>query len=90
MALRNKSKQFHANVTSDPRYDVTLPAVTQMMEKYRVQWMIHGHTHRPACHQLIANQLPAQRYVLGAWEAEAQIIRVESDQTVHFETLAIT
>lgn len=36
------------------------------MEKHQVQWLIHGHTHRPAVHELIANQQPAFRVVLGA------------------------
>ena len=60
--------------------DVNQQAVIEAMEKYRVQWLIHGHTHRPAVHQLTANDAPAWRAVLGAWHSEGSMIRVsESD-----------
>ena len=29
--------------------DVNPQAVVEVMEKHRVQWLIHGHTHRPGC-----------------------------------------
>lgn len=60
--------------------DVNQQAVIEAMEKHRVQWLIHGHTHRPAIHQLTANEAPAWRAVLGAWHSEGSMIRVsESD-----------
>ncbi|MGF6567024.1 UDP-2,3-diacylglucosamine diphosphatase [Kosakonia cowanii] len=60
--------------------DVNQQAVIEAMEKHRVQWLIHGHTHRPAVHQLSANEAPAFRAVLGAWHSEGSMIRVsESD-----------
>jgi len=60
--------------------DVNQQAVIEAMEKHRVQWLIHGHTHRPAVHQLTANDAPACRAVLGAWHSEGSMIRVsESD-----------
>ncbi|AZI88559.1 UDP-2,3-diacylglucosamine diphosphatase [Kosakonia sp. CCTCC M2018092] len=60
--------------------DVNQQAVIEAMEKHRVQWLIHGHTHRPAVHQLAANDAPAWRAVLGAWHSEGSMIRVsESD-----------
>lgn len=60
--------------------DVNQQAVIEAMEKHRVQWLIHGHTHRPAVHQLTANDAPAFRAVLGAWHSEGSMIRVsESD-----------
>lgn len=60
--------------------DVNQQAVIEAMEKHRVQWLIHGHTHRPAVHHLTANAAPAWRAVLGAWHSEGSMIRVsESD-----------
>lgn len=60
--------------------DVNQQAVIEAMEKHRVEWLIHGHTHRPAVHQLTANDAPAWRAVLGAWHSEGSMIRVsESD-----------
>lgn len=56
--------------------DVNPQAVIDAMEKYRVQWLIHGHTHRPAVHELTANNAPAYRAVLGAWHSEGSMVRV--------------
>lgn len=50
--------------------DVNPQAVVKVMEKHRVQWLIHGHTHRPDVHSLIANGEPAHRVVLGARTAK--------------------
>lgn len=56
--------------------DVNPQAVTGIMEKHRLQWLIHGHTHRPAVHQLSANGKPALRVVLGAWHTEGTMVKV--------------
>ncbi|QJT79621.1 UDP-2,3-diacylglucosamine diphosphatase [Kosakonia sp. MUSA4] len=56
--------------------DVNPQAVIEAMEKHRVQWLIHGHTHRPAVHELMANNAPAYRAVLGAWHSEGSMVRV--------------
>ncbi|MBW0146635.1 UDP-2,3-diacylglucosamine diphosphatase [Marinobacter arenosus] len=48
--------------------DVTPEEVVKEMEAHGVQRMIHGHTHRPAVHELEANGQPAQRIVLGDWD----------------------
>lgn len=47
--------------------DVTPDEVVAVMEAHNVQRLIHGHTHRPAVHELIANDQPARRIVLGDW-----------------------
>ncbi|SQB21470.1 UDP-2,3-diacylglucosamine hydrolase [Citrobacter koseri] len=38
--------------------DVNPQAVVAEMEKHHVQWLIHGHTHRPDVHELSANGKP--------------------------------
>ena len=48
--------------------DVTPEEVVREMEAHGVQRMIHGHTHRPAVHDLQANGQPAKRIVLGDWD----------------------
>ncbi|PSF05372.1 UDP-2,3-diacylglucosamine diphosphatase [Marinobacter fuscus] len=48
--------------------DVTPNEVVRELEAHGVQRMIHGHTHRPAIHQLEANDQSAQRIVLGDWD----------------------
>jgi UDP-2,3-diacylglucosamine hydrolase len=59
--------------------DVNPQAVINVMEKHRVQWLIHGHTHRPDVHTLTANGEPAQRVVLGAWHTEGSMVKVTPD-----------
>ncbi|MCB5946325.1 UDP-2,3-diacylglucosamine diphosphatase [Enterobacter sp. TCD1-1] len=56
--------------------DVNPQAVVRVMEKHDVQWLIHGHTHRPDVHSLIANGEPAHRVVLGAWHTEGSMVKV--------------
>nr|WP_245397410.1 UDP-2,3-diacylglucosamine diphosphatase [Citrobacter rodentium] len=56
--------------------DVNQRAVVAVMEKHQVQWLIHGHTHRPAVHELTANGQPAFRVVLGAWHSEGSMVKV--------------
>ncbi|CAI8767598.1 UDP-2,3-diacylglucosamine diphosphatase [Kosakonia quasisacchari] len=58
--------------------DVNQHAVVEAMEKHQVQWLIHGHTHRPAVHELTANNAPAFRAVLGAWHSEGSMVRVSA------------
>jgi UDP-2,3-diacylglucosamine hydrolase len=56
--------------------DVNPQAVINEMEKHQVQWLIHGHTHRPAVHEVTANAQPAFRVVLGAWHTEGSMVKV--------------
>ncbi len=56
--------------------DVNPQAVVSVMEKHQVQWLIHGHTHRPDVHDLTVNGEPAHRVVLGAWHSEGSMIKV--------------
>ena len=56
--------------------DVNQQAVVEVVEKYQVQWLIHGHTHRPDVHTLSANGQPAYRVVLGAWHTEGSMVKV--------------
>lgn len=59
--------------------DVNPQAVVEVMEKHHVQWLIHGHTHRPDVHTLSANGEPAHRVVLGAWHTEGSMVKVTPD-----------
>lgn len=56
--------------------DVNQQAVVNALIRHQVQWMIHGHTHRPAIHTLTANGRPAFRCVLGAWHTQGSMIKV--------------
>ena len=56
--------------------DVNPQAVVDVLTQHQVQWLVHGHTHRPEIHELTANQQPAFRCVLGAWHHEGSMIKV--------------
>lgn len=57
-----------------PYADVDGPAAVTWLNAARAQTLIHGHTHRPASHQLAPTQ---QRLVLSDWDATAQPPRLE-------------
>jgi UDP-2,3-diacylglucosamine hydrolase len=54
--------------------DVTPEAVISALEKHQVSHLIHGHTHRPAVHQLTVNGQTAYRRVVGDWRDDTAII----------------
>ncbi|QSP93508.1 UDP-2,3-diacylglucosamine diphosphatase [Marinobacter salinisoli] len=58
--------------------DVTPEEVVREMEAHKVQRLIHGHTHRPAIHDLEANGEAARRIVLGDWHSHAWWLTAEA------------
>jgi UDP-2,3-diacylglucosamine hydrolase len=56
--------------------DVTPLEVVKCLEHYQSQLLIHGHTHRPAVHELIANNKKAERIVLGDWYEQGAWLKV--------------
>ena len=49
--------------------DVNPDAVSRTLTFHRCQRLIHGHTHRPACHRLEIDGRPCERWVLPDWDA---------------------
>ncbi len=64
--LREQSQAMNAMKAEDIM-DVTDTEVARVMAQADVDLLIHGHTHRPARHQLQVNDTPAERIVLGDW-----------------------
>ena len=57
--------------------DVNPAAVRQEMKKHKVNLLLHGHTHRPAIHQLESMQtIPSYRIVLGDWQPEPSYLEI--------------
>ncbi|ENM1018147.1 UDP-2,3-diacylglucosamine diphosphatase [Klebsiella variicola] len=83
--MRADSKTANSSKSMDIM-DVNPQAVVDVMERHHVQWLIHGHTHRPAVHELQANGQPAWRVVLGAWHSEGSMVKVTPDdvELIHF------
>ena len=76
--MRNDSKAANSS-KSMAIMDVNPQAVMAVMEKHHVQWLIHGHTHRPDIHTLNANGETAHRVVLGAWHSHGSMVKVSQD-----------
>ncbi|GFO70937.1 UDP-2,3-diacylglucosamine hydrolase [Bathymodiolus japonicus methanotrophic gill symbiont] len=62
---------FHKRKKSQDIMDVNQDTVKQIMAKYQTQRMIHGHTHRPAVHDLEVQGEKAQRFVLAEWKKDS-------------------
>lgn len=54
--------------------DVNNHAVTDAMMRHGTLRLIHGHTHRPAVHDLVVGGIPAQRIVLGDWYEQGSVL----------------
>ena len=72
---RYKSKQ-HTRATNLQIQDVDMGAVEKVMREHQVQHLIHGHTHRPAIHNMILDGQKAQRIVLPAWHTEGHVLKI--------------
>ncbi len=59
---------FHKSKKTDDIMDVNQQTVIEQMRKHDCLRLIHGHTHRPAIHDLDINGQPAQRFVLADWK----------------------
>lgn len=55
--------------------DANPETVRETMQRHAVTRLIHGHTHRPAVHDLVlADELPAQRFVLAEWDGQGEVL----------------
>lgn len=84
--MRNKSKQ-HMQTLQTQMMDVTKEAVNHVMSKHQVQYIIHGHTHKRAIHELKVNTLPAKRIVLGDWQKQANVLVWKNNNNFDFVLL---
>lgn len=74
--LRDQSRAQTRMKASDI-VDVTPAQVIEVMRRHRVRTLIHGHTHRPATHQIDIDGLPARRIVLGDWDHQGWALQVD-------------
>ena len=59
--------------------DVSADTVQAIFNRYGVDRLIHGHTHRPALHSLLVTGTPRTRIVLGDWYEQGSVLRVDAD-----------
>ena len=58
--------------------DVNENAVACLFDATGALRMIHGHTHRPACHEYLMFGCKTRRFVLPAWDRKAGYLRVDA------------
>jgi UDP-2,3-diacylglucosamine hydrolase len=71
--LRAGSRE-HVGMTAPEIMDVNAAAVAQAFRTSGVRTLIHGHTHRPAVHELAVDGAPARRIVLGDWYTQGSVL----------------
>jgi len=76
LQARDASAEHKGNVEM-AIMDVNPGEVVDAFERHEVHRMIHGHTHRPAIHDLKIGAKVAQRIVLGDWYSQGSVLRVE-------------
>lgn len=59
--------------------DVNQGAVEDAMRGAHVRRLVHGHTHRPAIHDLTLDGTPSQRIVLGDWYDHGSVLRIDGN-----------
>lgn len=82
---RAESARYTRSV-GDAITDVNADAVEGALRRHGVRSLIHGHTHRPAVHQLALDGAPARRIVLGDWYEHGSVLRADRDG-LHLATL---
>lgn len=68
--------------------DVTPEEIPRIMAEHGVLTLIHGHTHRPAVHELQVNGRDARRIVLGDWNRQGWVLEID-DRGYHLDAFPI-
>lgn len=83
---RHQGREYRArsgeanSLKAEAIMDVNPEAVLSHMRSHGATRLIHGHTHRPADHELLLDGKPVTRHVVGDWRAEgAEIVSVTQD-----------
>lgn len=84
--LRSESRA-QTRMKANDIVDVTPDEVLQVMMESGVKTLIHGHTHRPAVHDVQLDGTTAQRIVLGDWDREGWLLQID-EQGFHLESFA--
>jgi UDP-2,3-diacylglucosamine hydrolase len=75
--MREGSKEHIASmdIAAPQIMDVNQDEVRRTFERYGVDCIIHGHTHRPAVHEMEIGGQKAVRIVLGDWYEQGSVLR---------------
>ena len=74
-ARARDASKAHYQSASATIMDVNAEAVREVIEQYGVDILLHGHTHRPAVHEVRLTGRLAKRIVLGDWYEQGSVVR---------------
>ncbi|QBH96911.1 UDP-2,3-diacylglucosamine diphosphatase [Limnobaculum zhutongyuii] len=86
--LRRQSKRSN-RTKSSLMMDVNPLAVIEAVKAHQVVHMIHGHTHRPAIHDMTIGGRLSQRVVLGAWHDTGSVLRVDPNDQIELASFPL-
>jgi len=86
LKLREKSQQA-TEAKEEMIMDVNQTTVVSIMQENDVLQMIHGHTHRPAVHDLEIDGEEAKRIVLGDWYHQGSVLYCSENEMKLKESL---
>lgn len=72
-----KESRAQTRMKASEIVDVTPAEVEKIMRGKGVRILIHGHTHRPAVHELEIDGRPARRIVLGDWDRQGWALEAD-------------
>ncbi|AGI24022.1 UDP-2,3-diacylglucosamine diphosphatase [Pseudomonas sp. MT3] len=72
-----KESRAQTRMKASEIVDVTPAEVERIMRDKGVRILIHGHTHRPAVHELTIDGRPARRIVLGDWDRQGWALEAD-------------
>jgi UDP-2,3-diacylglucosamine hydrolase len=73
-----EGSRMHVQATAAEIMDVNPEAVARAFRAHNVRTLVHGHTHRPAVHNMVVDGSPARRIVLGDWYAQGSVLEWSS------------
>jgi UDP-2,3-diacylglucosamine hydrolase len=77
-ALAQKMREgsrMHVGSAAPEIMDVNARAVSDTFRETGVETIIHGHTHRPAVHELVVDGEQVRRIVLGDWHTQGSVLK---------------
>lgn len=74
-----KQSMARGEAISDEIMDVNEDAVKSLLREHSVDTLLHGHTHRPAVHDVKLEDGLATRIVLGDWYEQGSVVRWSPD-----------
>ncbi len=75
--LRAMSQQNNRQKPADIM-DVNPAEIAPALRHAQTQWLLHGHTHRPAIHRFEHDGQAAARIVLGDWDEQVWFVRIDA------------